>query len=42
MTGPNLDDDKRKPISLTRILIWVAVGGVGLYMVISGLVGVLS
>ena len=37
----NFDDDKNK-ISTTRILIWVAVGPVGLYFVISGLVGALT
>ena len=34
-------DDKKKPqISMGRIAIWVIVAGVGLYLVISGLVGV--
>jgi hypothetical protein len=35
-------DDKKKPkISFARIAIWVFVGGVGLYLVISGIVGVI-
>ncbi len=37
----NLNEDKNKP-STARILIWVAVGGVGLYFLISGLWGALS
>lgn len=40
MTEPS--DDKKKPtISFGRIAIWVIVGGIGLYLVISGLVGVI-
>lgn len=37
----NFGDDKNK-ISTTRILIWVAVGAVGLYFVISGIIGGLN
>jgi len=37
----NFGDDKNKP-STTRIVIWVAAGAVGLYFVISGLIGVLT
>jgi hypothetical protein len=34
-------DDKKKPeISFARIAIWVIVGGIGLYLVISGAIGV--
>ena len=44
MTDPTLPgDDKKKPqISMGRIAIWVIVAGVGLYLVISGLVGVVT
>jgi len=41
MTNNNFGDDKNKP-STTRILIWVAVGAVGAYFLISGLVGALT
>lgn len=34
------EDDKEGP-SFTRIVIWVIVGGIGLYLVVSGLVGVI-
>jgi hypothetical protein len=35
-------DDKKKPtISFARIAIWVIVGGIGLYLLISGIVGIL-
>jgi hypothetical protein len=44
MTDPKLSgDDKKKPqISMGRIAIWVIAAGVGLYLVISGLVGVVT
>ncbi len=32
--------DKPGP-STARIVLWIAVGGVGLYMVVTGLVGIL-
>ena len=37
-------DDKRKKggISSTRLGIWVIVGGVGLYLLISGVVGIVA
>jgi len=37
------DDGPNKPkITPTRIVIWLAVAGVGLYLVISGIVGILA
>lgn len=33
--------DPRKP-STNRIIIWVVVGGIGLYLVISGVIGILA
>ena len=41
MTNQNLGDDKNRP-STTRIVIWIAVGAVGAYFLISGLVGALT
>ena len=39
---PPIKPDKPKnQISMGRIAIWVIVGGIGLYLVISGLVGVI-
>ena len=38
---PPGEDAKKEGISVTRIAIWVLVGGVGLYLVISGVVGIL-
>jgi len=36
-------EDKKKPaISFSRIAVWVIVGGIGLYLVITGLVGVIT
>lgn len=35
------EDNKKTGISVTRIAIWVLVGGVGLYLVISGVIGIL-
>ena len=35
-------DDKKKPeISFARIAIWVIVGGIGLYLVLSGVIGII-
>lgn len=39
MTDP---DDQRKRPSPTRIGIWVLAAGVGIYMLVSGLSGVLA
>ncbi len=38
--GPGSDD--RKGPSMNRIIIWVIVGAVGLYLVGSGVVGLLT
>jgi len=35
------DDDKKPTISFARIAIWVIVGGIGAYLLISGIVGIL-
>lgn len=32
---------KKNVVSFKRIAIWVLVGGVGLYLVISGIIGIL-
>ena len=39
---PGEDDKKKGEISTRRIVIWVIVAGVGLYLVISGVVGILA
>ena len=36
------EEKKKQPISFARIAIWVVVGGIGLYLVITGLVGVIT
>ena len=36
---PN-ESEKKPTISMNRIAIWVIVGGIGLYLVITGLVGI--
>lgn len=42
MSDPQLPGDRRRPrVSLSRIAIWVFVGGIGLYLVISGMVGII-
>jgi len=36
-------DDKKKPaVSWQRAAVWIVVGAVGLYMVITGLAGVIA
>jgi hypothetical protein len=39
---PNEDKGKKKPVSMVSIAIWVIVGAIGLYYVITGLVGVMN
>lgn len=34
------EEDKKPAISFSRIAIWVIVGAIGLYLVISGLMGI--
>jgi len=36
------DDKKKAAISWQRIALWVLVGGVGVYLVITGLAGVIA
>jgi hypothetical protein len=36
------DPNKRKPPSMNRIAIWLVVGGIGAYLLISGIVGIVS
>ena len=38
----NADKGGRKPPSMNRIALWVIVGGIGLYFVGTGVVGLLS
>ena len=38
---PIKPDKKKTEISFARIAIWVIVGGVGLYLLISGVVGII-
>jgi hypothetical protein len=38
---PNNTPDPKKP-SATRIGIWVVVGGIGAYMLLSGIIGIVS
>ena len=32
---------KKKGISFNRIMIWVLVGGIGIYLLVSGIIGIL-
>gem|GEM_PF-5204905 len=43
MSDPSKNDvsDPGKPTP-TRIAIWIAVGGVGLYFLVTGIVGIIS
>ena len=42
MTGPLNDPGKRPGPSMNRIIIWIVVAGVGLYLVISGVLGIIA
>lgn len=33
---------KKEPVSTARITIWIIVGGIGVYLVVSGLIGALT
>ena len=35
------EDEKKKGPSFNRIAVWVLVGGVGLYLLVSGIIGIL-
>lgn len=39
---PGEDDKKKGGISTGRLAIWLIVAGVGLYLVISGVVGIVT
>ena len=41
-TPPPLPGDKKPAFSWQRAAVWIVVGAVGLYMVITGLVGVIA
>jgi hypothetical protein len=36
------DKDKPKGPSMNRIVLWVVVGGVGAYLVLSGVIGIVT
>jgi len=42
MSLPSGDDPKKPRLTTTRIVIWIAVASIGLYLVISGIVGILA
>lgn len=36
-------DDKKKPaISMNRLALWLVVGGIGAYLLLSGVVGIIA
>jgi hypothetical protein len=42
MTLPPGEDPKKPRLTTTRVVIWLVVAGIGLYLVISGIVGILA
>lgn len=42
MSSPQLPGDKPLAVSWRRVAVWIAVGGVGLFLVITGLAGVIA
>ena len=42
MSTPQLPGDKKPAVSWQRAAVWIVVGGVGLYMVITGLAGIIA
>ena len=39
---PGDDEKKKSEISMTRMAIWVIVGGIAVYLIISGVVGIIA
>jgi hypothetical protein len=35
-------DGSKKKISTARITVWIVVGGIGLYLIISGVLGIIA
>jgi hypothetical protein len=42
MSLPPGQDPNKPKITTTRIVIWLVVGGVAVYLIISGIVGILA
>lgn len=42
MAAPQNDPGKKPAISPQRVIIWIVVGGIGLYLVISGILGIIA
>lgn len=36
------DDDKKPAVSMNRLALWLVVGGIGAYLFISGLIGIVA
>jgi len=36
------DDEKKPAISMNRLALWLVVGGIGAYLLISGVVGIIA
>ena len=39
---PSDNDGKKESVSFARLSIWIIVGGIGAYLIISGLYGVIT
>jgi hypothetical protein len=39
---PSDDDGSKKPVSFARLSIWIIVGGIGAYLLLSGIFGVIT
>lgn len=39
---PQLTPEEKRRQLLVRVVVWIVVGGIGLYLVISGIVGILA
>lgn len=40
--GPPRQPGNRAQLSLARVTVWVVVGGIGLFLLISGIVGIIA
>jgi len=41
-TPPTGDGNGKPPITMGRIVIWVIVGGIGVFLLVSGIIGIIA
>ncbi len=36
------DDEKKPAVSMNRLALWLVVGGIGVYLLLSGIIGIVG